>query len=491
MLTGTQRSGMPIPENTVTGTFEILATTGNVHAAESLIANFITSPTERQRHLHVKAHLNATPPRTLPSSALDVLHAYEEKALFAPMQTYTSCITALLSSSSSVSRAQGWDLFSHMRYVAHPHPDAWLYTLMIRACASPLSSSRASEPEKALDLWTEMTVDKKMEPTVGAYNAIILACARSGEKTFVNEAYRLAKQMMDAYRDARGVSAFGPDKNTFVALLEGAKRVGDLGRARWILAEMVRGIGNDMETEENAEMRVDEEVMMHLFQAYAVYRPPFKREATVVVEEGNQAEQAKSSSNPEAPASSGETLDVTSSDSQEESIPPALDTIPSFSHIPPQSPEEVIIEATFLFQRILDDTGVLPIPLDHQQRHQEGPHYSPNLVNKFADVKLTTRLLSSYIAVYFRHAPLEHAERIFWNVFEQLKIPKTARVYVEALEACSYAKRGSEREAAVRFSDDLWAKWKEIEDHGRDCERTLSARMIERAYAARLRLYAT
>ena len=49
-----------------------------------------------------------------------------------------------------------------------------------------------------------------------------------------------ASTWFGSHRDGRGISAFRPDKKTFCALLEGTKRIGDLGRARWILAEMVR-----------------------------------------------------------------------------------------------------------------------------------------------------------------------------------------------------------------------------------------------------------
>jgi hypothetical protein len=72
---------------------------------------------------------------------------------------------------------------------------------MIRACANPVSIRFSSEPEKALDLWTEMTMDHKIPPTVQAYNAVILACVpRLGTKTYVNEAFRLARQMRGVFR---------------------------------------------------------------------------------------------------------------------------------------------------------------------------------------------------------------------------------------------------------------------------------------------------
>lgn len=403
------------------------------------------------------------------------------------MQTYTSCITALFSTFSSVARAQAWDLFTHMRYVAHPNPDVLLYSLMIRACASPLTSSRTSEPEKALDFWTEMTVDHKIEPTVGAYNAVILACARSGSKIYINEAYRLAKQMLDAHRDARGFSAFQPNKKTFCALLEGAKRIGDLGRARWILAELVRaegGVSSGEDVTGPVGVGVGEEVMMHLFQTYAVYQPPFKREATVVVSEGKEPQSGSKAS--AQPTSSGPEKPEEGPAESKDSKALTHDSLPLFSHIPPQSHEEVLQEVTFLFQRILNDTGTLPLPPQHPYQ-QEG---SAHLANKFSNVKITPRLLGSYISVFFRHAPLDLAQRMYWKIFDQLKVQRTARIRVEALERCAYAKKGRDREVAVSFGEDVWKEWKDVEESGLDGDRRLSARLIERAYTAKLRLYA-
>lgn len=72
--------------------------------------------------------------------------------------------------------SQAWDLFAHIRYVAHPTPDAHLYALVICACASTFLSP---EPERALDLWTEM-LDLGIVPTEGVYDAVICACAKAG-----------------------------------------------------------------------------------------------------------------------------------------------------------------------------------------------------------------------------------------------------------------------------------------------------------------------
>ena len=107
---------------------------------------------------------------------------------------------------------------------------------MIRACASCVLSP---QPARALDLFTEMTVDRGIPPTMDAYNAAIFACACSGNKLYVGEAFRLAKEMIDGNGDAYGKPAFAPDRRTFCALLEGAKHIGDLAKVQWILLRLL------------------------------------------------------------------------------------------------------------------------------------------------------------------------------------------------------------------------------------------------------------
>lgn len=352
--------------------------------------------------------------------------------------------------------------------MAHPNPDAILYTLMIRACAYPVSTRYPSEPEKALDLWTEMTQDQKISPTVWSYNAIILACARSGTKSFVDEALRLARQMLDSHRDAHGVPAFRPDIKTFCALLEGAKRIGDLGRARWILVEMVRGQGvntnEGVDTEKNTEIEINEKVMMHMFQAYAAYTPPFHRAATTLLDKQSTPEQQQ----------------------QQVSQPPSTvieeEDRPSFAHIPPQSRQEVIREVKVLFQRIVED------------RNSTNPTATatPSLPfsdRKFKRVDITTRLIASYLSVFYRHAFLETSQEMFWKIFEEHGVLRSLKVYVAALERCGNAKRKIERSVALKFADELWIKWREAEEALKTQKKKLDdSRLIERAHVAMVRV---
>ncbi|KAG5646165.1 hypothetical protein DXG03_004218 [Asterophora parasitica] len=462
-----KHSGLPIPENMITSTMELYARAGNVAGLEQVIAGYLTDfPTGYQRHLHIKSHLVSTLTDVLPTSALEVLHSYESQAHPAPVQSYTSVIASLFSTKSSLGRAQAWDLFSHMRYVAHADPDVPLYTAMIRACASPLNT-RPSEPEKALDLWTEMTVDRRLSPTAGAYDAVILACARSGTTMFVNEAFRLAKQMLDTHRDARGESAFAPSRRTFCALLEGAKRVGDLARARWILAQMI--------AETRMEEGVNEEVMMHVFHSYASYRPPFKR-SDVRTLQGSSAQPVQDTSTSGVPSS------PTAHEPPQSSDVGAYDSMPTFTQIPPQSGAEVIHEVQILFNRILHDIGL--------QSHSDPTLDNATLpsLGKFRGVQLTPRLLNSYLSVHYRHASLETTFNLYRQVFSECRVSPTGRSYVEALERCANARRGHERTVALQFGEEVWEQWQRLEETGQEGERALSRRTIEKAYIAMIRL---
>jgi hypothetical protein len=426
-----------------------------------LFSTLVPGPlTDRQRHLHIKAHEKSVPSGTIPESALSLLHAYENAGRPAPMTTYSRIIAAFFRTSSSLARAQAWDLFSHMRYVAHPQPDALLFTQMIRACALPTPA----EPERALDLFTEMTIDRGILPTAGAYTAAILACARSGSKVYVNEAFRLAKEMLDSHRDARGRSAFRPDSHTFTALLEGAKRIGDLGRVRWIFAEMVEASRKDAESK---DIVVNERIMMHVFHSYAAYRPPFKRSMAPLADQNEGDSSDISGASPTTPASHTDPV-------VDSSVAVEVPQGPSFAHLPPQSRSEVIGEIRALFSRISNVSSPRASP--------SGP------LPALPDVHVTPRLLNAYLSVFYAHASLETAHEIFRTVFAEHGLEKDALTLVEALERCAGARRGPERSYVSGFAEEAWGEWTEVENNLLLMVTRVSARHIQRAYAARIRV---
>ena len=84
-----------------------------------------------------------------------------------------------------------------MRLKAHPIPTKQLYTTMIRTCGDP----RDPQPERARDLWIEMTQEgNKVSPTREEYDAIIRALG-STKKDYL-EAFELLRQMLAKHHDA-------------------------------------------------------------------------------------------------------------------------------------------------------------------------------------------------------------------------------------------------------------------------------------------------
>jgi hypothetical protein len=460
-----------------------------------------SEPSDRLLDRHVKSHLFSLPDlKTFPTAALTLLHDYESRGILPPQKTYTRLISRLLQSGMAVSHAHAWDLFAHMRYVAHGKPDAFLYAVMIRACASRAISLRG-DPERALDLWTEMTVDSGIPPTAHAYTAVILACARSGERKFVHEGFRLAREMLDAHRDARGRAQFTPDAALFCALLEGAKRVGDLARARWILAEMVKqSIGEnegDGAVIVDAANAVNTEAMTHVFHTYAAYKPAFQRSMTNVKE-------APPATTPpsidDEPGMQNSDVDTSAprpepeQEQKEQSEPgtDVADTTPddAFTRLPPQSHAEVLYEANALFARILADRSAAP----------------PGL---FGHVTLTTRLLNAYLAVLYAHAPFETWAGAYRTLFGAHGVERSATSFIELLERCARTrKEDGERTAAVGVAEEAWAEWRVAEERWRakspvyggasNAEegnlkmlvKGIEPRTIERAWAAMIRMYA-
>ena len=332
-----------------------------------------------------------------------------------------------------------------MRYVAHPVPDAHLYALMIRACGS----FYRPEPERALDLWMEMQ-ENGVKPTKGAYEAVIRVCGRAGPE-WLGEGMRLAREMSGQYSitgiDGRGL---------WCALLEGCKRAGDLKKARWILAEAVRGGGDGARSEDSI---VDAELMTHVFHTYASYRPPFRRQTTRLVDHST--------------ALGGEAfLGVPVEDAG---------SVPSFSRLPPQTSADVVAETRALFNRIRQDRS----PGEAHHSLQGGL-----LVGRFAHVALTPVLLNAYLSVFYRHASIETSREAFNSLFNDSSSAQVLHpdeyTYINALERCAIA-RAEDRHIAARWAQDIWSRWEATEAKGKGNVGSF-ARLIEKAHAAMRRV---
>ena len=205
---------------------------------------------------------------------------------------------------------------------------------------------------------------------------------------------------------------------------------------------------------------------MHVFHAYAAYDPPFRRGDALLVK-----------------APEGEKTEENTKATAVQEVKTPTDESKGAAGSVPQSRSEVVREAAHLFGRVLRDTGNLP------PEHDRSAAAPPPA--KFERVELTSRLLNAYLAVFYRHSTLGTARDLYRQLYVEdefgLGVAPNASTYVDALERCAQAKKGPERELALRFAREVWAEWTAFEAGGR---RPVKARLTERAHVAYIRTLA-
>ncbi|KTW27270.1 hypothetical protein T552_02253 [Pneumocystis carinii B80] len=147
---------------------------------------------------------------------------------------------------------EAWKVFDLLKYRSKDvFPDVKTYSLMIHTCAL------TGEAERASELFREMLSHSEgsLTPTLETYNALISAYA--SRKDYFYETWRIAKTLLD--------NNTSMDKKTFIALLKGCGKMGDLKKAR----VLVKHIFQKTESLE----KVDIYTFQGLFRAYANYIP--------------------------------------------------------------------------------------------------------------------------------------------------------------------------------------------------------------------------
>ena len=405
-------------------------------------------------------------------AALGYLQGWEAREP-APVSAYTVLIEHLLKHPVRDVHSLAWSLFYHMRFAAHPVPDAAAFALMIRACAAgvPQPGSRARAPaadaERALDLFREMTTRHGLRPNKEVYDSLVLTCAR--RKEHYGDAVRLVRELLDASAEIlapEARSAMWADTYTFNALLQGSARTGDLRTARWVLAEMLRATYDGDE-----RCRVNEETMTNIFWAYAVYEPPLQEEDLRVYGEVESAGGAEHGAG--APASdaradaAAKASDVSGAEPApgaepatpavraepdaahtEPEAPPAPSEAAVFTHAMPQTAQEVLGEVRALLARVLADQ-------DADAAH--APLHS---------VRATPRLLNAYLAVLTHHLPrtqqldaLVHAVEDADGVFAHARVAPNGHTFALVLGACAASRT---RADADRVAARVWAQWEAL-----------------------------
>ncbi|CAE6358666.1 unnamed protein product [Rhizoctonia solani] len=425
---------------------------------------------------HLNSHPHEQPLMAAIKSTQDLIHKLEVQGIPPTQKAYASVMrayldvsrdsnllsepTSALQTNPSAAIAAIHDLFTHMRYIAHPNPSLETYSLVIAACAR----GRQVNPLRALELLQEIKQglmsgrteliqpQLDVKSLVACYNGAIRACARAGAR-FAGDAFRLAKELVqpDGIPIAGAtIDGVGPDRNTMTALMHSAKRIGDLARARWILTEVMRAQSRQFEN--NSEVILDEEIMVCAFQAYSAFRPAFRRGMT-----RNQTEE----------------LEDTTTRSNVEDMQDLVPTeTPAQAYTIPQSTSEVLREADILLCRILSKLTESPDRL-------------------FSHVPISARIMNAYLGVYYSHESLERTLAKFEECHQHVE--PNAYTFVNLLERLSRADE-PDRPLALAYAKKTWINWQNwmrgvYDDQVDPVLAEATPRAIERAWAAIIRVH--
>ncbi|ORY26582.1 hypothetical protein BCR39DRAFT_540638 [Naematelia encephala] len=404
---------------------------GRSHDVARLSADYLHSGLElndKQHDAFLSSLFHSNPPK--PDAAIAYLREFESLGQPRPQSSYNLVLFSLATGTrtfqpNSRTRALAWDLFSHMRLMAHPLPTKEVYCTMIRLCSDP----RDPQPERARDLWVEMTNEgEKIDPQRQEYDAIIRALS-STKETYL-EAFDLLRQMLARHFDATFVpfaddparvwSRYVPTAETFSALLEGTKRAGELNRARWILSEVVR-LGRASASHGNGVATgPDSEIMTGVFMTYAAWQPTVRKDELKIKESRNDGQDVIEEDNT--------SLDVNVlEDVAGTAIGSTVRREDAAYH--PQTSADAIREADALFDRILHDQ----LSSDASSTYATAP---------FRDVRLTTRLVNAYLSVHLAHAPSINAAREKWvETWSSVSVKPNGWSYLFVLEKCATGTR--------------------------------------------------
>jgi hypothetical protein len=330
-------------------------------------------------------------------------------------------------------------------------------------------------------------------------------------KKFYFEAFRLFREMLQHHEAAvDAATALDPDAATTTrtgyeptlrilnALLEGTKRNGDLARARWILAEVIK-------ISRVGAFKPDENTVVGAFHTYAAFKPLLARQdvrkanAVEAVQpaqpvqsvQGDDKVGAQTSRQAQAELEDG--LPEARADEASTTTPIGVTTdtglldIASPSFAPPTGPQtspEVIREVDRLFEVIVHESLSLE---------------DDDAAAAFGGLRITPRLINSYLSVHLAHARLEEALVTWddvWSRFDDAD--KNGWSYVLVLERMAYARSKWERRVASKWLPRIWKAYRalsDVVDPGFEAGEELyhvgfGPREVERAWIACIRGFA-
>lgn len=377
-------------------------------------------------------------------SAIRTLHHFEEQQKFLPQRAYTRVISAYVASTSrhvwsptpQRDKATAWDLFAHMRLVAHPRASRESYNAMIFSCADVDDP----QPERALDLLKEMEQDAKVFPDGETFDAAILTCSRVRQFNF--EGFRLFRRMLRLHQtqyaaqqfvnqqdmnDAQdhdhthvpvGITGYEPTLATFNALLASCKKRGDIARARWLMGQVNNLIKS------GAGQGLDQEFMVNMFHSYAAFKPVIGRhnvKTSSSATNSNDVAKETASLDHEATESASSPEDATAATQQQET-PMSDETEPTEV----ASTEHPTTSSKRLSLLDIGSPDFAP-PSGPQTRHeamQEATRLFYLMLRRdpgtpFETVALSSRLVNAYLGVCFSQMPLPRAMQKWFDIWDE------------------------------------------------------------------------
>lgn len=325
-----------------------------------------------------------------------------------------------------------------------------------------------------------------LTPTLETYNNLIRAMARarrpppgtSARRAEAEKWYFSSLRMLDRMIHEDG---HRPDLHTYLALLEGSKRVGDLSRAKWIyglfrqqLIQPSKGDPSSSLASENAH----EEVWIHvravtmMMQTYASFTPKCK------LTHHSPAQDASGSRRPV------HTLQGPPSEKPSDHLDRPIsvsDPMADYRHLP-QTKCEAIKEADTIMQQFLTPAGDLRVQTQTR-----------------SDQRKLSILVGSYLSVYAAHGDIAGLHSAYERLticplvplgpLETAKALRITWIYLLLLERCEYV-RSAERAGTIGRS--VFEEWLRTEKWQRAYElvESVEARLVSQLWAAWIRLQA-
>jgi len=235
-----------------------------------------------------------------------------------------------------------------------------------------------------------------------------------------------------------------PSRYTFHALLEGAKRHGDLARARWMLVKMV-GVGGKVAPDQNT--------LGLVFQTYAAFRPEGgKKREKIKIEEiedkGRPSTVLKAEQDPTNLALSRPSI------SKEDAGPLALIELLGEASLfypgpLPQTSSQVLLEAQNLMIQIVGPSALSLSP----------DTTPPTSTSMFPEVKPSTFLLNAYLSILNSHSTLSASLDFFNTAFDETGIDKNRYSFELMMKRCEVGKVGKEEVEKSKGVFEEWLKW--------------------------------